>query len=88
MAALAKLVKGWNAQAALASDRATVELAAHRVSPGTVRQVKNARGFLQRTPSTMLMELGLSAVASERLQWFGLKTVADLTRLSQLFISG
>lgn len=83
LGALAKLVRTWCAQAALACDRATAELAACLVSPGGVRQVKNARGFLQSTPSAALAELGLSAVATERVGWFGLKSVADLTRLSR-----
>lgn len=83
MAALAKQVKAWQAQSTIACDRATAELAAYRVAPGVVRPVKNARGFLSRTPITNLCELGLSAVAAERLQWFGFDNVADLTRVSR-----
>jgi len=87
MAGVAKLVRSWRAQAALASDRATAELAAHQVASGMVRRVNSARGFLCRTPTASLTQVGVSAVAIERLEWFGFKNVSDLTRLSREQIS-
>jgi hypothetical protein len=83
MGALAKLVREWNAQAALASDRVTAELAALAAREGELRRIRDERGFLRNTPLAALGKLGLSADAIERLDWFGFITVYELQQLTR-----
>ena len=83
MAAISKLVRKWNAQASLATDRATAELSAQLAKPGEVRRIHETRGFLRNTPITALAGLGLSEDAIERLDWFGFNTVYELQQLTR-----
>lgn len=90
LAALQKLLREWNAlvgsvQAAIATDRALAELAAHVVKPGTLQTIRPRYidTFLRDVPTQALLRLGLSEYTRERLQWFGLRTVKDLSILSR-----
>ncbi len=83
MAAFSKLVSKWNAQAALAGDRATGELAARQAKPGELRRIRDTRGFLRSAPIRALAGLGLSEDAIERLDWFGFNTVYELQQLTR-----
>ncbi len=83
MAAFSKLVSQWNAQAGLAGDRATAELAARQAKPGEFRRIRDTRGFLRSAPIRALAGLGLSEDAIERLDWFGFNTVYELQQLTR-----
>jgi hypothetical protein len=83
MAGISKLARQWQICVAVASDRATAELAVHGSLPGKICRIKSASTFLQRTPSTLLVELGMSKATAERLQWIGLEHVGALKVLSR-----
>lgn len=83
MGTMAKLVQAWNAQAALACDRATAQLASLVAGEGELRRIRDERGFLRNTPLPTLGALGLSTDAIERLDWFGFNTVFELQQLTR-----
>ncbi|MEO6908669.1 MAG: hypothetical protein ABI210_12350 [Abditibacteriaceae bacterium] len=78
MAGISKLTRQWQISVALASDRATAELAVQVSTTGKIHRIANASAFLQEVPSSLLLELGLSKATTERLQWFGFENVGAL----------
>lgn len=77
-------LKAWDAQAGIADDRATAELAARTARPAVCRAVRSGRhtSFLRQVPVDILQEVGVSPETIERLGWFGWTNIADLHRLT------
>jgi len=87
--ALLSLTRKWGAQAGIADDRSTAELAALTAPPGKVRDVAadNSILFLQRVPVSTLGAVGVSGDTIERLGWFGWHSVGHLRPLTKRQLS-
>ena len=77
---LLQLVTGWEAHCGVATNRALAELASCVSMSGRVELVKSGgeTAFVRNVPISALAHAGVSAATIERLQWFGLWTVARL----------
>ena len=80
---LLQLVKEWEARCGVATNRALAELAACVAMPGRVELVKSGgeSAFVRKVSVSALVHAGVSAATIERLEWFGLFTVARLRAL-------
>ncbi len=78
-------LQAWGAQAGIADDRTTAELAALTAPPGELHIVPPGAGrdFLSQVAIHHLAEVGISAATIERLGWFGWRTVGDLHSLTR-----
>lgn len=82
--AVAALSYSWQAQAGVAPDRTTAELAAYVAAPGTVNKIEldGSATWLQQVPIAYLQRVGVSRDTIERLGWFGWHTLGQLQALT------
>ena len=82
---LLQLVAEWEARCGVATNLALAELASCVAMPGRVELVKSGgeTAFVRAVPIHALAHAGVSAATIERLQWFGLFTIARLRALKR-----
>lgn len=83
--AIKPLLQNWGAQAGIADDRSTAELAALTAVAGTLQVVPPGRSgtFLSGVPLRVLEQAGISAQTSQWLRSLGLRYVGEMSRLGK-----